>query len=478
MDIALISPSGVMYRNKGGIFPKALRYAPLTLTTLAGLIPKDLEAKVQIVDEGVSELDLDLKADLVGISAITGTSKRSYAIADHFRNKGSTVVLGGVHPTLVPDEAQKHADTVVTGLAFDTWPQLLKDFNNGEIKERYSQPSNQDLSDLPIPRRDLLGKFSYISKASTQATFGCPYKCDFCAVVASQPKYLHRPISEVVDELEQMKGNFVVFVDPSPTEDRDYIKELWTAMVPLKKKWGGLATVRLADDDELMDLAAESGCKGLLLGFESVSQEAVRGINKGFNKVDDYKEVVKKLHDRGISINGTFMFGMDSDTKDSFKRTVDFVNEVKIDLPRYAVYTPFPGTPVFNRLDKEKRILTKNWTLYDGQHVVYQPKNMSPDELREGQLWAWEQTYSPRSIFHRSFGGGGSPLLSLVTNFGYGFYGRRLRNFPSEEVERIEGEWNPKINIGETSNVYNSPILKVIEGERDGNYVLPLLDEK
>ena len=442
MDIQLVSPSGVMYRKGEGIFPRVLRYAPLTLTTLAGLVPESLEAKVQIVDEGVSRLDLESTPDIIGISAITGTSKRSYALADHFRKKGSTVILGGVHPTLMPGEALQHADSIVTGMAFETWPQLLKDFSEGNLRERYDASSRTNLENLPTPKRDLLGKFSYISKNSTQATFGCPYTCDFCAVAATNENYLQRPVGDVISELEEM-GKIVVFMDPSPTENKEYIKTLWKEMIPLKKKWGGLATVRIGDDPEMMDLAAESGCVGLLLGFEALDQKGVRGINKGFNKVTEYERVCNELHDRGISINGTFMFGMDTDDLDSFKRTVDFVNKVKIDLPRYAVYTPFPGTPVFDRLEDEGRILTKNWTLYDGQHVVFKPKSMTPDELREGELWAWEQTYGARSILHRSFGASGNSLISLATNLGYRHYAKRLRNFPDEKMKLIEDSWNP-----------------------------------
>lgn len=454
IKILLISPSGIMYRKNGGIFPKALRYAPLTLTTLAGLVPKDIDTTIEIVDEGVSKLDLSKEADLVGISAITGTSKRAYAIAEHFRNKGSKVVLGGVHPTLMTEEAMNYADAVVTGLAFDTWPQVIRDFKNGELKKIYSS-SNKDLSNIPLPRRDMIRRFSYISNSSIQATYGCPYKCDFCAVVATQKNYLHRPVNEVISEIKKLSNNFIVFVDPSPIENKEYIRELWKAMIPLKKKWGGLATVRIAEDDELMDLAAKSGCKGLLLGFETVSQEGVNDINKRFNRVDHYKDVVKKLHKRGISINGTFMFGMDNDDLDIFRRTVDFVNEVKIDLPRYAIYTPFPGTPIYNRLENEGRILTKNWTLYDGQHVVYQPANMSPEELRKGQIWAWEQTYSIKSIIHRSFGAGGSPPLSLITNLGYRYYANRLKYFSNDKIRKTECDWNSEFNIEDKLNINN-----------------------
>ncbi|MDO8509296.1 MAG: radical SAM protein [Nanoarchaeota archaeon] len=443
MDIKLISPSGIMYRN-GGIFPRALRYAPSTLTTLAALVPSELEAKITLADEGVDDVKLNDSPDLVGITAITGTANRTYAIADSYRSKGVPVVIGGVHPTLMPQEAMEHADSVVTGLGFESWPQLLRDFDKGEMQRIYTQRPNIDLTNLPSPRLDLLKPWSYITKTSIQATFGCPYRCDFCAVVAKQNQYIHRPVKDVIKELEGMDSKFVVFVDPSPTEDKKYIKELWTAMIPLKKRWGGLATVRIAQDDELVSLAAKSGCTGLLLGFESVSQDGVNVINKDFNRVGSYREVVKKLHDNGIAINGTFMFGMDTDDKDSFKRTVDFVQENNIDLPRYAIITPFPGTALFDRLDREGRILTKNWALYDAQHVVFQPKNLSPDEVREGQLWAWEQTYKSKSIMKRVIGSRCSPFISLFTNFAYKYYGDRLRNYSDEVMLEIEEKWNPK----------------------------------
>lgn len=462
MKILLISPSGVMYR-KGGIFPRALRYAPLTLTTLASLIPKDIDAEVEIIDEGVSTLDLSKKADLVGITAITGTAKRSYAIAEHFRKKGSTVVLGGVHPTLMPEEAMQYADAVVTGLAFETWPLVIRDFKEGKLKKLYIQ-TDDNLSNLPIARRDLLKKFAYISNSSMQATFGCPHRCDFCAVVATQKKYLHRPVSEVIKELKKINGTFVVFVDPSPTLDKNYIKELWTAMIPLKIKWGGLSTVQSAEEDELMDLAAKSGCKGLLLGFETVYQEGVDIINKGFNKIDRYKIVVKKLHDKGIAVNGTFMFGMDTDDKSVFRKAVEFVNEVKIDLPRYAIITPFPGTAIYNRLEKEGRILTKNWTLYDGQHVVFEPAKMTPKELQEGLYWAWKKTYKTSSILHRSFGAAGYPFLSLFTNFAYRYYAYRLQNYPSSLVEKIEKKWNPS-PLSNKSSSKNIHYLNILQNE-------------
>lgn len=474
MKISLIQPSGIIYRNDGGIFPRVLRYAPSTLVTLAGLVPSDLEAEIDIVDEGVHTINLDVKPDLVGISTITGTTNRGYAIARHFRDKGIPVVMGGVHPTLMPEEAKQHADAIVTGLAFESWPQLLRDFKSGNLKEHYRETPNLSLSNLPIPRKDLIRPLLYRTKVGVQATFGCPYTCDFCAVVATQSKYRHRPVADVISEIESTRSPFVVFVDPSPTEDKKYIRDLWSAMVPLKKNWFGLTTVRAARDNDLMDLAAKSGCRGVLIGFETVYQEGINMISKApVNKVETYKEVVKGLHDKGIAINGTFMFGLDTDDADVFKRTVDFVQETNIDLPRYAIITPFPGTPLFNRLEREGRILTKNWTLYDAQHCVFQPSKLSPSQLEEGEIWAWEQTYKIGSIVKRVFGSGCSPIMSLAANLGYRYYGNRLRDYSVESMLKIEKEWNPKSNGGRLEEIVsNQP--QVID-KNNGRYSLPVL---
>jgi len=442
MHIKIISPGSIMYRKEGGIFPRLLRYAPLTLSTLASLVPDELNAKITIHDEIAEKINYFDKPDLVAISAITGTANRAYAIADHYRRNGVTVVIGGVHASLIPQEAKKHADAIITGMAFDSWPQLLRDFISGNMKDHYDQAKDMNFSNLPTPRRDLLPKFSYVSKNSIQATFGCPYKCDFCAVISTQKKYLRRPIDDVIKELSEMNSRFVTFIDPSPMEDKKYIKQLMKEMIPLKKMWGGLATVKIAKDEELLDLAAESGCKGLLIGFETIDQNALNEVGKNFSVVEEYIDVCKKLHDRGISINGTFIFGMDSHNKDIFKKTVDFVQENAIELPRYAIYTPFPGTAAFTKLESQNRILTKNWSLYDVQHVVFEPNQMSAKELFDGSIWAWEETYSLKNIIERISKAGTYLPLSLVTNLGYRYYGNRLRNFHDKKIIELEKVWN------------------------------------
>jgi radical SAM superfamily enzyme YgiQ (UPF0313 family) len=262
-----------------------------------------------------------------------------------------------------------------------------------------------------------------------EATRGCIHHCDFCVVPAAWGRPLQRPIAEVVADIRQMRARRLIFLDLNLIADIAYAKELFTALIPLKITWGGLATTIIAWDEELLDLAARSGCRGLLIGFETLSQEALLETNKAFNMRQDYYEVVRRVHERGIGIQGTFVFGFDHHTRDTFAETVDFAIGANIDLPRYAVLTPFPGTPLFDRLKREGRILTEDWTLYDGQHVVYQPRQLSAEALLRGTEWAWKQTYSYRSIARRLLGSRIMLPLSLAANLGYRFYAHHLHDY-------------------------------------------------
>ncbi len=447
MEILLIQPRGPMYRYGSGIFRKPIRYAPLTLTTLAALIPQGLEAKVELVDEGVEQFAPPLtEPDLVGISAITGHAQRAYRIADYFRSRNTPVVLGGVHPTLMPDEAKQHADSVVTGFAEESWPQLLRDFKKGKMQEFYHQNRDISLKNLPNPQRELLEKKGYVTIHSVQATRGCYNQCDFCVTpIVCQGKMYFRPVEDVVKEIEEIKGRDLLFVDVSPIENRDYALELYNAMIPLKKRWMSPATMRIAKDPELLKVASESGCKGLLLGLESVCEKSLKSMNKNFNSLNDYKDQVKRLHDHGIAINGCFVFGSDEDDKDVFQRTVEFVQKTDIDLPRYTVYTPFPGTPLYKRFESEGRITSNNWSLYDAQHVVIKPKNMSPEELQEGHQWAWKKTYSLPNISKRLIGARILPQVVIPANLAYHIYSGRLPNFDENRMNSIDFTGIPKI---------------------------------
>ena len=431
LRILLISPRGPLYRHRTGIWKKSLRYAPLTLTTLASLIPPEIDAEVTLFDEGISDIDPNFDADLVGLSAITGTAPRSYELAANFRRRGIPVVLGGVHPTLVPEESARHADSIVVGYAERSWPELLRDFVAGRLKPRYDQAHDLSLAGLPRPRRDMLPSKYYTTMHTIEATRGCVHQCDFCVVPSAWGRPIQKPVQDVVDDIKQMhpRPRRLIFLDLNLIADVDYAKELFTALIPLKVKWGGLATTMLAWDDELLDLAARSGCRGILVGFESLSNDSLRETHKGFNMRKDYRYVIERLHDRGIGIMGCFVFGFDHDTRDTFARTVEFVYETNIDLPRYALLTPFPGTPLFDRLKREGRILTEDWGLYDGQHVLFEPKQMSAEDLRLGTDWAWKQTYSYRSIVKRLAGARIQLPVSIGANLGYRFYAHHLQTF-------------------------------------------------
>jgi radical SAM superfamily enzyme YgiQ (UPF0313 family) len=436
MKIVLISPKGPLYRYRSGIFKKSLRYAPLTLTTLAALVPPQLGASVEIYDEGTEDIDLNLEADLVGMTVITGTAPRTYELADHFRGRGIPLVLGGPHVTLLPEEAQRHADAIVTGYAEQTWPQLLHDFANGQMKPRYGQDPNLSLAGQPFPRRDLLRRFSYATTHTFEATRGCIHRCDFCVVpVAWGTRPYQKPVEEVVQDIRQIGSKRPVFVDLNLIADTHYAADLFKALIPLRVKWFGLATAQLAYDRELLSLAARSGCRGLLVGFESLSRKSLDSSRKGFNDPGRYGEIVERFHNHSISLMGCFAFGMDHDTPDTFMETARFVVEAKIDLPRFAILTPFPSTPLFNRLKAEDRILTEDWSLYDGQHVVFQPANMSVEQLYEGTEMAWKYAYSYSSIWRRLAGSDREPLIAIAANIGYRFYAHNLHKFYTCDVK-------------------------------------------
>jgi len=428
--IALISPKGPLYRHRGGIWKKSLRYQPLTLTTLAALVPDDVPAELQLIDEGIADVPLDLEADLIGLTVITGTARRAYELADHFRARGIAVVLGGPHVTLIPEDAEPHADAVVIGYAEDTWPQLVRDFAEGKMERQYRQAPGLDIGGRPFPRRDLLPSRHFLTSNVFEATRGCVHSCDFCVVpTAWGRKPFHKPVAEVVADIRQHGAKKLIFVDLNLIAHRGHAMELFTALIPLRLQWYGLATVLLADDPELLELAGRSGCKGLLMGLESISTANLKQNHKGFNSPDNYARVVERLHAHGIALQGCFVFGLDDDKPDVFMKTAEFAVQAGIDLPRFAVVTPFPNTPLYKRLEAEGRILTKDWELYDAQHVVFQPRHMSVQELQLGVETAWKHAYSWRSIVRRIRRSPAPWPVRLGTNLGYRFYAHHLSQF-------------------------------------------------
>jgi radical SAM superfamily enzyme YgiQ (UPF0313 family) len=270
---------------------------------------------------------------------------------------------------------------------------------------------------------------NYITLHTIEATRGCIHKCEFCVVPSAWGRPLHKPIGEVIADVRQMKPKKLIFLDLNLISEVDYAKELFRALIPLRVRWGGLATTMIAWDDELLDLAAESGCAGLLLGFESLSDGALAESRKQFSSRMEYQTVIEKLHARKIAIQGCFVFGFDDDDTSVFERTAQFAIDHHIDLPRYAILTPFPGTPLHNRLAAEGRLLTTDWSYYDGQHVVYQPARMSAEDLQQGTERAWKMTYSYRGMFRRLAGARVQLPIAIPANLGYRFYAHHLNKY-------------------------------------------------
>lgn len=432
MKIVLISPKGPLYRSSGGIFKKSLRYQPLTLTTLAALIPEELDIELTLIDEGIGDVPNDLSADLVGMTVITGTANRAYALARQFRERGMTVVLGGPHVTLMPQEAAEHADAIVIGYAEQSWPQLLRDFQAGKLQREYRQTVDfsLDRNDLPHARRELFDSRNFLTQAVFEATRSCAHDCEFCVAPAAwgRKQYQH-PVAWVIEDIRRFGRKKIIFVDLNLVSDRKYAKALFTALIPLGIQWYGLSTVLIAHDHELMELMARSGCRGLLLGLETVSSESLNDANKSFNESVDYAALVGDLHRLGISVQGCFSFGLDHDRPDIFRETVEFAIDAGIDLPRFSIVTPFPGTPLYRRMESEGRILTRDWELYDGQHVVFRPTHMSAQELMAGHEWAWKAVYSRSAIARRLWKAKNFSPVALASNIGYRFYAHHLDRF-------------------------------------------------
>ncbi len=435
MKIAFLAPAGAMHRHQGS-FGIGVHYAPLTLSTLAALVPEELGAELVIHDETVGPIPLDCDADLICITAITGTSSRAYAYADWFRSQGRTVVLGGVHPTMLPDEAQLHAGAVLTGFAEQTFPQLCRDFAAGQLQRRYIQNTDYTIAGRPTPRRDLLAKRRYITTNTVELVRGCALGCTFCAYPTAFGSAVHkRPIAEAIAEIEALPGKHIVIPDINLLAGRAWTTAFFNALIPLKKKWMGLVTSAIGGDDEMIGLFERSGCEGLLIGFESINEESQKFFHKRVNKVGGYPLLMQKLHDAGIAVQGCFAFGGDDEDTSVFERTVEMISETKMDLPRYSILTPFPNTAYYRQLDAEGRILERHWAMYDVEHVVYQPKKMTPDELYDGISWAWDETYKMSSIASRLSPFDRAPLVSLVTNlFGYRGYAKKFQQFPRERM--------------------------------------------
>jgi radical SAM superfamily enzyme YgiQ (UPF0313 family) len=439
IKILLIHPQNYLQRRSTGIYGRSLRYAPLTMPTLKALIPPEIGAEVRIVDEMVEDLDFDLSADLVGITAISGTAGRAYEIADRFRAGGSTVVLGGVHPTLRTEESLGHADAVVKGYAERTWPALLRDFAGGRLHRVYEDPEPLDPSLIKPPDRSTICRRDYIGWGTVEMSRGCPNTCNFCISHRFHPAYIRRPIGDVIEEIKSLESKVVFFLDPNLIGDKEHAKAFFAELAQLRKWWVGCASLDIVDDPELLALAAQSGCRGLLMGFESLRTEALSAASKTNNIGKTYAEVVDILHDHGILVQACFVFGFDTDDPSVFEETAEYIINARFDLPQISVFTPFPGTPLFESLEKEGRVLTRDWSLYNGQNVVFRPRNMTAEQLERGTDFVRKRAYSFRALSGRLLV---KPLwvkpLVFLSYMGFRYYQYRIAAAGGERAV-IEG---------------------------------------
>ena len=378
-------------------------FARITLTTLAALVPPEHE--VVIHDARLSAPDYEGNWDLVGFTGMTCEIPHVYAMADRFRAAGTRVVIGGYHASALPEEARRHADIVVVGEAETLWPRILAECAAGHPRRAiYQNETFVDMRQMVIPRRDLLDQNMYAVLNTLQATRGCPFNCEYCAVTKFFGRsYRCRPVADVVDEIKGRPERRWMFLDDNLIANPEYAKELFRELIPLGITWGAQASIALARDPELLDLYAAAGGRYVFIGFESTSDGALQSMRKRFNQPARYLRDVRQLHRRGITIMGSFIFGLDEDDLGVFRRTVAFVDAARIDIPLYNILTPLPGTALYDRMARQGRIHDRNWAHYDLCHSVIQPAQMTSAELQNGYYWAVRESYKLPHVFRRIF---------------------------------------------------------------------------
>lgn len=424
MNILLIDPvttAETLQVGKRRRLRQEIGYPGLGLITVAALTPPG--ANVRIIDESVEEISLSPEPDLIGISVQCPTAPYAYKLAGNFRERGIPVVLGGIHVSLNPEEARRHADSVVIGEAELTWPRLVRDFRDGSLQSTYRAPALADLDASPRPRRDLLRDSNYQLPTVVQASKGCRFGCEYCSLysyVGYKPRF--REIERVLAEIRELEGDTLLFIDDNLYIDREYTKLLLTGLVGMGKRWVAEATWNIAFDEEILRIARQSGCLGLFIGFDSLNRQYMMSKVPAKDTETLYMRSIRNIQDHGIAVVAAFVFGLDSDDKSVFDRSLNVVVRGGANLVNFSALVPYPGTPIYSRLRSEGRITEWDWSKYISPNVCFTPRHMTADELHEGTLGAQREFYSLKNIVETSLRtftklGWGMSLLSLKLNF-------------------------------------------------------------
>ncbi len=402
------------------------RMPTLGLLRVATATPSDW--KVTILDEKVEPIDFSCRPDLVGISGMTPAIDRAYEIAGVFRARGVPVVMGGIHVSMLPQEALAHCDAVVIGEAEGLWPRVLSDFRQGRMQRQYRHEAFPALAQLGRLDWSLYDGKGYLPYHCVETSRGCPHGCDFCSVTNYFGGcYRTRPPEEVEEEIQGLRPfagrftlkNVVFFVDDNIVGMRPHARELMSRIIPYRLKWLGQASTAIARDDELLDLCRKSGCMGLLIGFETLSKEKLKAVRKGFNNPENYLDVIDKIHQYGIGVSGAFVFGLDGDDVGVFDRTYEFVQKAKLESPYFSILTPYPGTRLYQKLAREGRIIDHDWSNYNTNTVVYRPQGMTAQQLFDGYFSLQNAVHSVPAIIERFWGTTSKANFWLPMNYGF-----------------------------------------------------------
>jgi radical SAM superfamily enzyme YgiQ (UPF0313 family) len=400
---------------------QGIGYPGLGLFTVAALTPRDFEIKV--VDESVQDIGDGFDPDLVGISVQAPTAPYAYELSARYRGRGVPVVLGGIHVSLNPDEAVEHSDAIVIGEAELTWPKLIEDFRRGKLGTVYRAEELADLDASPPPRRDLMRLDDYQIPHVVQASKGCPFGCEFCslyAYVGYRPRF--RRIDRVIDEIRALPGDNVLFADDNIYASKEYARQLFRALAPLRKSWVAESTWHIAFDDETLTLAKQSGCAGLFIGFDSINQQPmIRKVPRSGDTQGTYTQALRNIVNKGMAAVAAFVFGLDNDDTSVFAKSFEVVRDGGASLVNFSVLVPYPGTPVFERFKQEGRISEWDWSKYISPNVCFEPKQMSAAELYEGTFWAQREFFALPHVIKTAVRtsrqlGWGRGLLALKLN--------------------------------------------------------------